>query len=208
MNLIKDEMVVKQTAQAKAISATTHTLPGVIESYLFGWLGIAHDIWINICSVLVSLYSLGLILYFCLPNGVVQPLRRINQLRNRVLRRNTESEIQVMMDDIDIMPGNSRSRGRDEPLEIQVFDRSPQSFRSRKKIEPLVRFRRSNSAERVNIENFTGAQDSLIRGESSRSSTVRKWANLFTTNSGKKRQSQTSTNNQYHKTIHKYYALL
>ena len=192
----KDEMVVKQTAQAKAISATPHTLPGVIESYLFGWLGIAHDIWINICSVLVSLYTLGLILYFCLPNGVVQPLRRINQLKNRVLRRNTESEIPVMMDDIDIMPGNCRSRSRDEPLEIQVFDRSPQSFRSRKKIEPLVRFRRSNSAERVNIENFTGAQDSLIRGESSRSSTVRKWANLFTTNSGKKRQSQTSTNNQ------------
>ena len=46
----KDEMVVKQTAQAKAISATPHTLPGVIESYLFGWLGVAHDLWINICT--------------------------------------------------------------------------------------------------------------------------------------------------------------
>ena len=135
-------------------------------------------------------------MYFCLPNGFAQPIRRINQLRNRALRRNTESEMPLTIDEIGAIVGPSRIRNQTEPLEIQVFDRSPKSFRSKKRFDPTVRFRRSASEERVEIDNADNAFNSLNRGESSRSSTVRKWASLFTTNIGRKRKSQSSSAQQ------------
>ena len=53
----KDEMVIKPTAQGKALSATPHNLPGIVESNLFGLFGVVHDVWINVCAVLMSLYT-------------------------------------------------------------------------------------------------------------------------------------------------------
>ena len=83
----KDELEIKKSAKADALSATPHTLPGIIEAYVFGWLGIAHDIWLNVCGVLVSLYTFALILYCCLPMGLAQPLRNVQQRLERMRER-------------------------------------------------------------------------------------------------------------------------
>ena len=36
----KDEMAIEATAQGKALSATPHTLPGIVESYFLDGLGL------------------------------------------------------------------------------------------------------------------------------------------------------------------------
>ena len=53
----KDEMVIKPTVQEKALSVTPHNLPGIVESNLFRLLRVVHDVWINVCAVLMSLYT-------------------------------------------------------------------------------------------------------------------------------------------------------
>ena len=60
----KDAVEIKKTFQSTALSSTPHSIPGLIQSYIYGWLGIIHYIWINICAINVTIFAIGLVMYF------------------------------------------------------------------------------------------------------------------------------------------------
>jgi hypothetical protein len=90
----KDDHEVRSRVTAEAIGSVSHSLPGVLKSYFFGWLGVIHDTWINICAVFTTVLMIGIVAATCLPAGVVRlmtaPSRVARFIRNRKKRTSAE----------------------------------------------------------------------------------------------------------------------
>jgi hypothetical protein len=54
-NRFKETAEIYATHKSEALSSVPHTVPGLIVSYVWGWLGVIHDIWINICAVFTTI---------------------------------------------------------------------------------------------------------------------------------------------------------
>ena len=162
----KDELEIKKTSKATALSATPHTLPGVIESYLFGWLGIVHDVWLNICGVLVTIYTLAIILYCCLPNGLVQPLRnvqdRLQRIRNRrinVRHTNNRNIARARTNSIELSKVQS-TRSELRPI-LRKDSSTSCMLREKKRLDPIVRYSKSVYEPVVTIDESDNLQKSV-----------------------------------------------
>jgi hypothetical protein len=83
------DIVVTKTSEA--LSATPHSVPGLVKSYLFGWLGILHSVWLNVCAVFTTLQILLVVGYCCLPAFLVAPFRLVRRLFRR--KRKTETPL-------------------------------------------------------------------------------------------------------------------
>jgi hypothetical protein len=84
----QSETDVRQTETAKALSAKPHSLPGLVSSYFFGWLGVAHSIWINICATITTVFTVFVILTVCLPAGLTRAVSRISRWGTGARRTN------------------------------------------------------------------------------------------------------------------------
>ena len=162
----KDEVEVKKSSKADALSATPHTLPGVIESYFFGWLGIVHDVWLNVCGVLVTIYTLAIVLYCCLPNGFVQPLRnaqnRLQRYRNQGrTTRNSESRnlIRARTNSVELSEVQS-NRSELRPI-IRKDSVASYKLRDNKRTEATVRYSKSVYEPVVEIDASSNLQKSI-----------------------------------------------
>jgi hypothetical protein len=67
----KDQDEVISTSKSRALSATPHTLPGVVRAYFFGYFHVAHEVWINVCAGITTVVTLSIVVVFCLPAGLV-----------------------------------------------------------------------------------------------------------------------------------------
>ena len=164
----KDEVEIKKSSKAAALSATPHTLPGVIESYLFGWLGIAHDVWLNICGVLVTIYTLAIILYCCLPNGLVQPLRNVQDRLQRIRNQRTT---------LNNLNNHNIARTRTNSIELSEFQSTRSELRpiirkesltscklrEKKRLEPTVRYSKSVYEPIVELDASSNLQKSISK---------------------------------------------
>ena len=158
----KDAIEVKKTEMTEALSAKPHSLPGIVESYFFGWLGFWHDVWINVCGVLVSLYTLAIVMYCCLPNGVVRPMQRLQQ---RWIRRRNQDNLSLstveIADEAESLDQNPQNIGSINSIEMQPLrsrsiiksdNSAPKSRSSRRRSEQSVRFCNSVYEPTVYIE--------------------------------------------------------
>lgn len=160
----QDAVKLKETAQLEALSSTPHSLPGLIESYFFGWLGLAHDIWLNVCGILVTLYTLAIVLYFCLPNGFIQPLQRLPFLRRNPTHLTMESVVEEGVDAITLVE-------RQGPKELNHIH-----------IEPVVRFHKTTSDDKVSFTELDPTKlfsRNTPTTQSSRSAMTKNWSKLF-----------------------------
>ena len=159
INHWKDETSIKAKSETTALSATPHTLPGIIESYYFGWMEIFHDVWLNICAGIVTIYALRAIFPVILPlgiTGIMGIARPVGQIGTMAHRRWVDRRV--------------RSPERHE--------RSPRP-RERRIINPaIVRFRTSRDSDAAaSIE--LQQRIPLNRNVPERSSLVRRWTGLF-----------------------------
>ena len=177
----KDATEIKKTSKTEALSATPHTLPGVIESYFFGWLGIFHDIWLNVCGILVTLYTLALLVYCCLPMGLAQPLqnvqRRIARMRfrremGRHIANRPSPSVQV---DPHRPSSDSSERQSEVHCELKPIIRreTPKSIkmRDRRQYEPTVRYSKSvyepttETEPLINLQKSVSSDHMVIRAK-------------------------------------------
>ena len=166
-----DEAEIRKEAAAAALGATPHSVPGLIYSAFFGWLSWAHEIWLNLCAAIVTLYTLSVVGYCCLPTGVTAPVQRIMRIG-----KNTRRQQQWMEED-------------DAAVERQAPIIRPIPRLSRAKsstFEPRVRFQRSGNSECVTIEapeNERVDSDEVRIPQRnvrvSRSNRVQSWADMF-----------------------------
>ena len=127
----------RKEAAAAALGATPHSVPGLLYSAFFGWLSWAHEIWINICAAIVTLYTISVVGYCCLPTGVTAPVQRLANMR-----RNARQQ--------------RRNQLKDENTGVEQLApiiRSPPSLRREgtPASEQRVKFQRAGSEGRVEI---------------------------------------------------------
>ena len=142
----RDESHVISSQAAQATSAVPHSIPGIVASYLWGWLGTIHTIWLNGCAVIVTLFVLAGVIYLCAPLWMMLPFRGIERACEcccRNMRRRAR-----------------RQAGHDRPtVELasevgrEAQERAPGYAIRRHEQSPTVRFsRRAHDEPSVEIE--------------------------------------------------------
>ena len=64
---------------AKAISASPHSIPTIVESYYWGWISVAREIWLNVCAGIVKMVKVGSLGYCYLPTCLLFPFQAISR---------------------------------------------------------------------------------------------------------------------------------
>ena len=83
INHWKDEASIKSASETKALSATPHSIHGLVASYYWGWMGFFHDAWLNVCAGVVTLYIISIVVPLFLPMGIVRPIEQIGMRAGR-----------------------------------------------------------------------------------------------------------------------------
>ena len=83
----RDDEMVRNRITADALSATPHSVGGLISSYYSGYFSILHSIWINVCGIIVTICTIGMIGHLFTPVCLTVPCMALSQLVGRLIRR-------------------------------------------------------------------------------------------------------------------------